>query len=154
MRSIQPSVATLLPHEAPTSPYRRLLLFGIRRMGAGGIGDAHAAHAIFTGFGLAYRRPLILLRALMAELARVSAAQIKLAPCCCPRMTHDEATLLQLIAQAPAQPRSAHSALARLLRVHSCLGALTSAEAVGTAFSDLGMPLDNDCNNCNRDGSI
>lgn len=146
MRPIQPAVATLLPHDSPTSPYLRLLLFGIRRMAAGGIGDAHASHAIFTGFGLAYRRPLILLRALMAELARVSAAQIRLAPCCCPRMTHDEAALLDLIARAPAQPQSAHRALARLLRVHSCLGALTSAQAVATAFADLGMPLDYDCN--------
>lgn len=80
MRSTDSS-PVLLPHAAPASPYRRLLLFTIRRMAAGGIADAHAAHAIFTGFDLSYRRPLILLRALSAELSRVSALQLKVAPC-------------------------------------------------------------------------
>src|SRR5881628_304358 len=90
MRSTEPS-PELLPHAAPAHPYRRLLLFAVRRMAAGGIADAHAAYALFTGFGLGYRRPLILLRALMAEVSRVSAAQLKVAPCCCARMTRDEA---------------------------------------------------------------
>src|ERR1700761_128514 len=99
-RETLPSPA-LVPHAAPASPYRRLLLFAIRRMAAGGIADAHAAHAIFTGFGLGYRRPLVLLRALMAELSRVSTAKLTVAPCCCARMTRDEAMLLDLIAEAP-----------------------------------------------------
>jgi len=150
MRPIEPS-PTLLPHAAPASPYRRLLLFAIRRMAAGGIADAHAAHAIFTGFGLGYRRPLVLLRALMAELSRVSTAKLTVAPCCCPRMTRDEAMLLDLIAEAPFQPDQVHAAMTGLLHVRSCLGALTSAEAVAAAFTDLGMPLNNDCNFCNRD---
>ena len=145
---------TLLPHAAPVSPYRRLLLFAIRRMAAGGISDAHAAHAIFTGFGLGYRRPLVLLRALMAELSRVSAAQMKVAPCCCPRMTRDEAMLLDLIAEAPSQPSQVHQALGDLLHVRACLGALGSAEAVANAFADLGMPLLDDCNLRNRDGAF
>jgi hypothetical protein len=143
---------TLLPHAAPASPYRRLLLFAIRRMAAGGISDAHAAHAIFTGFGLGYRRPLVLLRALMAELSRVSTASLKVAPCCCPRMTRDEAMLLDLIAEAPTRPALVHQALVDLLHVHSCLGALSSAEAVANAFADLGMPLGDDCKSCNSDG--
>ena len=141
MRSLEPSPA-LLPHAAPASPYRRLLLFAIRRMAVGGTSDAHAAHAIFTGFGLSYRRPLVLLRALMAELARVSTVQLMVAPCCCSRMTRDEAMLLDLIAEAPTQPGQVHQAMGDLLRVRSCLGALGSAEAVASAFADLGMPLD------------
>lgn len=153
MRSTEPS-PVLLPHAAPASPYRRLLLFAVRRMAAGGIGDAHAAHAIFTGFGLGYRRPLVLLRALMAELSRISAAQLKVAPCCCPRMTRDEAMLLDLIAEAPSQPNEVHAALGDLLHVKDCLGALSSAEAVANAFADLGMPLLDDCNFRNRDGSF
>lgn len=143
---------SLLPHAAPASPYRRLLLFAIRRMAAGGIMDAHAAHAIFTGFGLGYRRPLVLLRALMAELSRVSTAQLKVAPCCCPRMTRDEAMLLDLIAEAPERPAHVHQAMGDLLRVRFCLGALSSAEAVANAFADLGMPLADDCNRCTGDG--
>ena len=150
MRSTEQSSA-LLPHAAPVSPYRRLLLFAIRRMAAGGITDAHAAHAIFTGFGLGYRRPLVLLRALMLELSRVSSAQLKVAPCCCQRMTHDEAMLLDLIAEAPTRPRQVHQALGKLLHVHGCLAALSCAEAVANAFADLGMPLGDDCNNCNGD---
>lgn len=142
---------TLLPHAAPASPYRRLLLFAIRRMAVGGIADAHTAHAIFTGFGLGYRRPLVLLRALMTELSRVSTATLTVAPYCCLRMTRDEAMLLDLIAEAPTRPEQVHSALSGLLHVRSCLGALSSAEAVASAFNDLGMPLDSDCNICNRD---
>jgi len=150
MRQTLPSSA-LLPHAAPASPYRRLLLFAVRRMAIGGITDAHAAHAIFTGFGLAYRRPLVLLRALMAELSRVSAVKLMVAPCCCPRMTDNEAMLLNLIGEANVRPERAHDALTGLLHVRTCLGALSSAQAVAVAFTDLGMPLDRDCNPCKRD---
>lgn len=143
MREASPQ--TLLPHAAPASPYRRLLLFAIRRMAAGGIADAHAAHAIFTGFGLGYRRPLVLMRALMAELSRVSTAKLTVAPCCCPRMTCDEAMLVDLIAEAPTRPEAVHLALNGLLHARTCLGVLVSAQAVAAAFHDLGMPLDTDC---------
>lgn len=148
MRETSPA---LLPHAAPASPYRRLLLFAIRRMAAGGIMDAHAAHALFTGFGLGYRRPLVLLRALMAELSRVSTAQLTVAHCCCPRMTRDEAMLIHLIAEAPIQPAGVHQALNDLLHVRTSLGVLASAEAVAAAFTDLGMPLVDDCIFCIRD---
>jgi hypothetical protein len=142
--------SSLLPHAAPASSYRRLLLFAIRRMAAGGIFDAHAAHAFFTGFGVGYRRPLILLRAFMAELSRVAAARVRVAPCCCMRMTHDEYALLQTIAQAQAEPASAHKSLCQLLHVRACLGALSSAQAVAATFADLGMPVESDCVSCNR----
>ncbi len=147
----QTDAKTLLPHAAPASPYRRLLLFAIRRMAAGGITDAHAAHAIFTGFGLGYRRPLVLVRALMAELSRVSTAKLTVAPCCCPRMTSDEAMLVDLIAEAPDRPDSVHLALNGLLHVRTSLGVLVSAQAVAAAFHDLGMPLYDDCVLRNRD---
>ena len=150
MRPTESSPA-LLPHAAPASPYRRLLLFAIRRMAAGGIADAHAAHAIFTGFGLGYRRPLVLMRALMAELSRVSSVRLTVAPCCCPRMTNDEAMLIALIAEAPTEPENVHGALNDLLHVHTCLGVLVSAQAVAAAFHDLGMPLGDDCNICKLD---
>ena len=150
MRHMEPS-NTLLPHAAPASPYRRLLLFAIRRMAAGGIADAHAAHALFTGFGIGYRRPLILLRALMAELSRVSTTRLSVAPCCCARMTREEGALLQSMALAQTEPRAAHDELLRLLHVRSCLGVLSSAQAVAGAFADLGMPIESDCVSCNYD---
>jgi hypothetical protein len=150
MHQTEPS-ATLLPYAAPASPYRRLLLFAIRRMAAGGIADAHAAHALFTGFGVGYRRPLILLRALMAELSRVSAARLSVAHCCCARMTREEDILLKSMALAQAEPRAAHDQLRRLLHVRSCLGVLSSTQAVAGAFADLGMPIESDCISCNYD---
>ena len=142
----------LVPHVAPSSPYARLLLFGIRRMAAGGIGDAHAAHAFFTGFGLGYRRPLVLLRAFMSEVARLATVKLVVAPCCCPRMSEAEATLLSAVAGACASPRAAHEALTALLHVRDCLGLVTSAQAVAQSFADLRMPLSrDDCADCNRD---
>jgi uncharacterized protein DUF6628 len=147
----EPEPQAILPHVVPASPYRRLLLFAIRRMAVGGIDDAHAAHAIFTGFGLGYRRPLVLVRALMAELARVAATKLTVGPCCCPRMTCDEAMLLDLIAESPADPEHVHGAMSAMLQVRTCLGALMSAQAVAAAFHDLGMPLAGDCVSRNHD---
>lgn len=132
---------SLLPYAAPANPYRRLLLYAVRRMAAAGINDAHAAHAIFTGFGLSYRRPLVLLRAFMAEVSRISTVTLKVAPCCCARMTEHEQQLIDAIAAAPDAPHIAHRQLSDLLHVRNCPGAASSAEAVGNAFTDLGMPL-------------
>ncbi|UAK26186.1 DUF6628 family protein [Sphingomonas nostoxanthinifaciens] len=131
----------LLPHAVPADPYARLLLFGIRRMAAGGIADAHAAHAFFTGFGLGYRRPLVLLRALMAEMSRVATTKVAVAPCCCPRMTRAERHLLDAIVQAGPAPAIAHATLTGLLKVHDCLGLVTSAQAVSISFADAGMTI-------------
>ena len=141
MRSTK-SPAPLLPHAAPASPYRRLLLFAIRRMAVGSINDAHAAHAIFTGFGLSYRRPLMLLRALMAAVSHVANATPRVTHCCCPRMTGDEAILLDSIAEAARRPVQSHERLCGLLQVPTCPSVLASGEAVAVAFTDLGMPLD------------
>jgi len=134
-------IPELVPHAAPASPYDRLLLFAIRRMAAGGIDDAHAAHAIFTACGLAFRRPLVLVRALMAEVARVASARLLVAPCCCPRMTDDEHALLIAIATANDDAGAAHNSLCALLHVRQCLGLVTSAQAVAASFADLGMSL-------------
>ncbi len=150
MKSAIPA-AELLPHATPISPYARLLLFGIRRMAAGGIEDAHAAHAFFTGFGLGYRRPLVLTRAFMAEVSRISAIRLVVAPCCCPRMSKAEFVLLDAVAGATARPQETHDALASLLHVRDCLGLVTSAQAVAASFADQGMPLLDDCKTCNGD---
>lgn len=133
--------AALLPHAAPACPYNRLLLFGIRRMAAGGINDAHAAHAFLTAFGLSYRRPLVLLRAFMAEVSRVSARRLMVAPFCCTRMSADERALLTAIGAANHRADQAHIGLCRLLHLRNCLGLTTSAEAVAQSFVDAGMPL-------------
>lgn len=125
----------------PTEQSGRLLIFAMRRIAVGGLHDAHATHAIFAHFGLVYRRPLILIRAMMAEIARASHQTIKIAPCCCPRLTTDEANLLHAIEHAEASTRDSNETLTRLMGTPNCLGVLTTAQAVAQAFHDLGRPL-------------
>ncbi|PTQ07331.1 hypothetical protein CLG96_17405 [Sphingomonas oleivorans] len=126
MSSNASDVLRLLPRPVPRDDDRRLLLFAIRRIAA---------------FGLGFRRPLILVRALMAELSRIAAHRILVAPCCCPRMTLAEAALIDAVAMADRDARAAHRRLSAMLGVGNCLGALASAQALGQAFADLGRPL-------------
>lgn len=137
----QPSLAALLPHRGPDGAAERLLLFAIRRMALGGLDDAYAAHAMFTTFGRGFRRPLVLLRATMAEVSRVSAPALMIAPCCCPRITADERGLMTAIAEARVRPAAAHDRLAGLLRLHHSPAAAETARALSDAFADLGHPL-------------
>lgn len=133
--------ATALPHLLPNCPNARLALFAIRRMGAHGLDDAAAAHALFTGFGRGFRRPLLLMRALMAELAATAAGSIAIAACCCPRMTAAEEVLLSVLARAETEPDAARLLLADLLSVRRADGALATAAALAAAFADEGRPI-------------
>ena len=65
-----------LPHLIPAYADLRLLLFVFRRMGAHGLNDAHAANALLHAFGTAFRRPLMLLRAMMADVAGTATGPI------------------------------------------------------------------------------
>lgn len=134
-------ISTLLPRLAPVVPEKRLLLYAIRRMGAHGLHDAHAVNAMLGSLGRGYRRPLILLRAFMAESARASQLTIKIASCCCGRMTRDETMLIDTILLASNNPRAAHQFLSTCLGTADCIGALTSAQALNQAFADLGRPF-------------
>lgn len=126
----------------PRTTGSRLFLFVMRRMASTGVNDAHAANALLGSFGKSYRRPLILMRAIMLELSRVSTRKILVAPCCCSRMTTDEARLTYAIGCGQSDPRQAHEQLATLLASASALGALTCAQAVAQSFADLGCPID------------
>lgn len=119
----------------------RLFLFAVRRMATAGVNDAHVANAMLGAFGRSYRRPLVLLRAMMLELARVSTRKILVAPCCCARMTADEARLMEATGKALARPDAAYEHLKGLLGSDHALGALTCLQAVAQAHSDLGRPL-------------
>ena len=136
-----PATHALLPHAAPASPHLRLVLYAIRRMAAGGIGDAHAASAFLFAFSVQYRRPLVLVRTLMAEISRAAATRLAIAPCCCPRMTASEQALLQGIGTVLVRPEEAHGVLARALGVDSCIDVLRTSEAVASCFNDLGRRL-------------
>ena len=134
-------LSSLLPGSAPECGNRRLLLYSFRRMAAHGLNDAHAAHAMLTIFGRSYRRPLVLLRALAAELSRASNRKLLIAPCCCPRTTAAETVLVEAIAASLADPHAAHEAMTAMLGVRECIGALGSAQALAQSFADLGRPL-------------
>jgi len=130
-----------LPFAAPMSEPNRFLLYAIRRMGAHGLHDAYAAQAFLTVFGMAYRRPLVMLRAFMAETARSADKKILLSGCCCARMTWDEARLCEALATALDDPRGASLLLRQTMGSNAELGALCAAQAVAAAFADLGRPL-------------
>ena len=138
------STARLLPHSAPDDSGARLFLHGVRRIGVGGLGDAHAASMMIGAFGLSFRRPLILLRALMAELARASHQSIMIAPSCCCRMTIAESMLLRAVSLSIEKPRLAHQIVCNLCGIDSGIGILSSAQAIAQAFADLGRPIETD----------
>nr|MBA4770762.1 hypothetical protein [Sphingobium sp.] len=131
-----------LPRPMPGGYGNRLFLFVMRRMASSGVNDAHAANAMLGAFGRSYRRPLILMRAMMLELARVSSRKILVAPCCCARMTADEGLLMQAAGIALRDPNSAYERVSALLGNDHALGALTCLQAVAQAHADLGRPLD------------
>lgn len=119
----------------------RLFLFAVRRMATAGVNDAHTANAMLGAFGRSYRRPLVLMRAMMLELARISSRKILVAPCCCARMTMDEAQLMEATGLALKNPNAAYDGLTTLLGNDHALGALTCLQAVAQAHADLGRPL-------------
>jgi len=126
---------------APMDQGPRMVLFAVRRMAVFGINDAHVANALLGAFGRSYRRPLILLRAMMLELARSSQRSITVAPCCCPRLTQDENRLMHALGTANVDTRVAHTTLTEMLDSAEALGPLTCAQAVAQSFGDLGQPL-------------
>jgi hypothetical protein len=131
----------VLPQLQPEDPAARLLIFGIRQMGAHGLDDACAAHAFVTAFGKDFRRPLLLLRTLMMEMSASSARPIQIAPWCCPRMTSSEATLLSVLSRSCENERAAGLLLADLLGKRDAGAILATAGALAIAFADLGLPL-------------
>ncbi|WP_327754782.1 DUF6628 family protein [Sphingobium sp. SJ10-10] len=130
------------PRPLPGGYGNRLFLYVMRRMATAGVNDAHAANAMLGAFGRSYRRPLVLMRAMMLELARTSSRKILIAPCCCSRMTTDEALMMQAVGGALHSPRTAYDNVASLLGNDHALGALTCLQAVAQAHNDLGRPLD------------
>jgi hypothetical protein len=135
------TLAASLPSPMPGDPNARLLLFAIRRLGAHGLNDAHVANAVFQAFGESFRRPLLLLRTMMADLAHTATCPIAIAPCCCMRMTGSEATMLTIVARAETAPRVAHLLLGDLIGVRRPDGVLASVTALAQAFADAGRPI-------------
>jgi hypothetical protein len=133
--------AQLVPHPVPVEPVARILLYAMRRMAIGGLDDAHAANMLLGQLGMSYRRPLIILRALMLEVSRTSERSISIAPCCCHRMTADEAALLGTVETAAARPDVARTLMAQITATFDCLAPVSAAQALNHAFADLGRPV-------------
>lgn len=126
---------------APTGDSARLTLFAMRRIALAGLADAHAAEAMLRHFGLGFRRPLILLRTVMLELSHGARRPVLLAPCCCGRMTRDEARLLFALRHAPLAERRARRHIAAMSRDDAADRVICAAAAYGWALRDLGRAL-------------
>lgn len=140
-QSLAPTLTAALPHLLPEDPNARLLLFAFRRMGAHGLKDAHAAQALMKGFGAEFRRPLLLLRSMMADIADGATTAISIAPCCCGRMTHAEQAILTIVARAETAPDAARVLLGDLIGTRNPAGVLASVTVVAQAFADAGRPI-------------
>jgi len=138
----QPESATdLLPLPIPDGRIERIVLICIRRMAAHGIRDAHAAWLALDCFGVHFRRPLVLLRAFLLELAQNSQRSIRIAPCCAMRMTEDEGRIIAALRLAGSDMEAAEEALVVLSR-NPCVGEPLSAAAVfSRAVEEIGAKL-------------
>jgi hypothetical protein len=125
----------------PACDNARLFLFAFRRLGAHGLNDASVSHAMLRAFGKGFRRPLLLVRALMADVATHTSCTIAIAPCCFSRITHAEAAMLTILARAEREPAVAGLLLTDLLGLRRVDGVLASATAVAVAFADAGLPI-------------
>ena len=134
-------LACALPARLPDDASARLFLFAFRRLGAQGLHDARVAQAYLTAFGLAFRRPLTLTRAFIADCAATATTQIAIAPCCCPRATAAEACVLRAVTLAETRPDAARLLLGDLLSVRRPDGVVASAAALAGAYADAGRPL-------------
>lgn len=130
-----------LPLPLPEHEDLRLVLRIVRRMAAHGLRDAQAALLAIDGFGQGFRRPLVLLRAYVAELAQISRRRITVAPSCALRMTMDEARLIGVLATAAHNPACAREHLRAITDRHDVCNPLSAALAIASALSDLGRPL-------------
>lgn len=128
---------TMLPYAAPMCGDTRIILYAFRRMATHGIQDAHAVSALMTAYGMRYRKPLLLLRALLIDIARNSSKTIVVAPCCDPRMTEHENALLKAINEPPV----AEQHLSVLLDTGKTSIAAATTAALSESLAAMGRPL-------------
>lgn len=140
-RHVPAPAPVLLPHPLPEPAGDRLLLLAIRRMGAHGLSDAQVAQRFVAMCGHGFRRPLVLARSFMAELAATATTTIAIAPGCCARMTWAEAAILTAIGEAERRPETARLLLADVMAQRRAEAIVASAAALCAAFADVGLPI-------------
>ncbi|MEO9462645.1 MAG: DUF6628 family protein [Marinomonas sp.] len=120
----QSAIGTLLPMPVPSDPVAKTMLVMLRRMAVHGLRDAHASQIAFGSFGTRFTEVLALTRCLLHETAMASARTIQIASCCTPRMTRDEALMIEVVMRGDKQ------ALAALTENDRPTRALTAAFAL------------------------
>lgn len=133
MTDPEPAADGFAPLPLPNDRVERTVLLAMRRMAMHGIRDASAAWLMLDVFSARFIRPLVLLRAFMFRLSRASRRPLRMASCCAPFMTDDEALILAVLREAEARPSVAEQALASLTRNHQLARALSAAARFGTA---------------------
>ena len=128
--------ACLLPLPLPDGRIERSVQFAVRRMAAHGVRDVSAAWLILDVFSTGVRRPLVLLRAFMLELAHASTAPIRVAPCCAPRMTEHEGLIMLALFGASRDMTAAEDALAQLTGNARVFEPLSAAAVFGRAIGE------------------
>ena len=105
-------------------------------MAAHGVRDVSAAWLLIDLFSTGFRRPLVLLRAFMLELAQASQAPIRVAPCCALRMTREEGLIIEVLRTAATDLVAAEHALAALTRNPHVCEPLSAAAVLGRAIAE------------------
>ncbi len=126
----------------PDAQHDRIVLKLIRRMGAHGLHDAWASWIAVQHFGAAFRQPLTLLRCFMRELALASHRPIHIASCCAPRMTRDEALMLEALALSASRPHRSRLYIRHVTDLGATARVWTVAAAFHNALANIGIRLE------------
>jgi hypothetical protein len=106
-----------------------------------GLHDAYVTMLMLEHFGLHFRKPLVLMRALLMEVSQTTRQPIQIAPCCAPRMTPAENSLLRAMACAAQDPAQAGEHLRELTDAPAIEGLLATTRVLASAFVDPGRVL-------------
>jgi len=106
-----------------------------------GLHDASTALLMMQSFGLHFRKPLVLLRAFVLEMAQTASGSIQIAPCCAARMTAQERGLLCAIIGADRDPALASHHLQQLCRSTATNSLLVTTQVLSRALAETGRPL-------------
>jgi hypothetical protein len=133
----RPNLESALPLPLPDGRVERSVLFAVRRMAAHGLRDVSAAWLMLDLFSTGFRRPLVLLRAFMLELAHAATGPIRVAPCCAPRMTTHEGWIMLALFASADDLVTGEEALAHLTAREDPFEALSAAAVFGRSIREL-----------------
>jgi len=129
----------LLPMPDPCTD--RTMIIIIRRVGGHGTRDAQASMLALRHFGQSFRQILVLARCYITEIAHASQRNIMIANCCAPKMTRDEALLLETIALSQKHPDRTARNLSELTAGGAGQRVATVARALNNALENHGFRL-------------